>query len=106
MRTDYRSRLRYGIASGGCGESRQRQRQPTPISQRKAAYLVYNNCASSNHGTEWARWDVYTVDAGQREYHYTAAKLAVVVAFAVRHNLRIVNEDGELNRVWEVEDAA
>lgn len=100
MRTDYR--LRYG----GCGESRQRQRQPTPISQRKAAYLVYNGCQSGNHSTESARWDVYTVDGGQRDYHYTAAKLAVVVAFAVRHDLRIVNEDGELNRVWEVEDAA
>lgn len=79
-------------------------RNRVPVNQRRVAYLVYNECLSSDHSTERSRWDIYTVSNGQRDYHHTGVRLAVAVAFAAGYGLRIKNEDGELGQVWEVED--
>ena len=85
---------------------RQRHTPPqrTPINKRKNAYLVRNGCASDGWKEAGSRWDIYTVVNGQREYHHTGKRLSVVVAFAVQHGLRIVDENNTLSRVWEVED--
>jgi hypothetical protein len=78
----------------------------TPINKRRKAYLVLDEDCSINRSTERSRWDIYTVVNGQRDYHYRAQPLAVVVAFAVRNGLQIVDELGSLGRVWEVVDEA
>lgn len=78
----------------------------TPINKRRKAYLVLDEDCSDNHSARAVRWDIYTVVNGQRDYHYRAQPLAVVVAFAVRNGLQIVDELGSLGRVWEVMDAA
>jgi aspartate aminotransferase-like enzyme len=81
-------------------------REITPVSKRRKAYLIYNETCSANHSMARSRWDIYTVVNGQRDYHYRGHTLAVVVAFAVRNGLKIVDEEGALSRVWEVEDEA
>lgn len=87
---------------------RGRREEPkvTPINKRRKAYLVLDEGCSLNNSQARTRWDIYTVVNGQRDYHYRAQTLAVVVAFAVRNGLQIVDEDGSLGRVWEVMDEA